>query len=534
MAAGWRAALSLCLGVAMMMAMPAQTPVAPTPVTPTGKPAAAKPKAKPKAQAKPKTQANPKAQAKPNEKGKGQSDAKPAAKTPALPPRQRIEVSQFTSPDGSRFVLVRDPSVAHIHWAITSWADGTDDPKGLPGLTLATAQASLSGTWSSSTNAQAEREALTALSTAWQQQLGNPGDRKIALEILRLDNVAAELGDRRSFQRVLAGAPSYQAQVHDRDPFATLVLTTIEPALETVAKLMLERREEQALRGMARAWMPNVLARIQAHAAHPRRRLHAEALALLMPFSPAIARLEAPPVLAPSRAQAIATWESSQHPTRTVHVLFGTFDEAQTKATLAKVFAETKLPLPTPRRDQMPRPLASQRRSVVPGLQGGGGVIAWVLPPNTDPWSMALIQHWLASPLGQLRRQMSKQRPNLVVECYAPWPASTNGQSLLMLDVSDPAGPPGVIEDVLATCKTITAKPFSSGLLYQSYLELLHDWTEQADNPRTVAMLLAERALMWPSADCQKMAPESRKGEAIYPILKAVFRSQPAIVEAKQ
>ena len=49
-------------------------------------------------------------------------------------PRQQIE--RFTTPDGSRFVLVRDPDMAQVHWAIATWADGRDDPPGLrePGV----------------------------------------------------------------------------------------------------------------------------------------------------------------------------------------------------------------------------------------------------------------------------------------------------------------------------------------------------------------------------------------------------------------
>src|SRR5690606_31814954 len=116
---------------------------------------------------------------------------------------------------------------------------------------------------------------------------------------------------------------------------ALFALTTVEPAIETIAKLVFERREQQALRGLARTWLPSILERAQQHTTHPRRRLHAEALALLMPFSPAIAKLEAPPVLAPNRDQAMTAWQSSQHPTRTVHVLLGTFDEKRTKALLA-------------------------------------------------------------------------------------------------------------------------------------------------------------------------------------------------------
>src|SRR5688572_31338871 len=53
----------------------------------------------------------------------------------------------LTTPDGSRFVLVVEPAMPHVHWAVATQADGRDDPPGLPGLTQAVMKASLGGTW---------------------------------------------------------------------------------------------------------------------------------------------------------------------------------------------------------------------------------------------------------------------------------------------------------------------------------------------------------------------------------------------------
>lgn len=470
----------------------------------------------------------------------GQGRKKPAAKpkkTPASKPKQqprpRRRFQQLTTPDGSRFHLIQDPTVAHIHWAIASWADGRDDPQGLPGMALATAQASLAGTWTTgSSDPQAERDALILLDAAWQQQLANPGDPTIAAQVIQLDKEASKLGDRRMFQRVLAAAPALQAEVLDRAPLAVFALTTTEPAIETIARLILERREEQALRGLARAWVPSVMERMQDHAMHPRRRMYAEVLALLMPNSPAIARMEAPPVSAPDRNKAQATWQASQHPTSTVHVLIGSFDPVKLKNTLQQVFAKTKLIAPTRRKAAL-RPLRGQRRSIVPGIASGGGTIAWILPPITDPTRLELARRWLMDKRGPLQRALGKKRPNLIIDCRAPWPTTTSGQSLLLLDVQDSQGKPGLVNEVLAICAKITAKPFGRGLFYENFLQLSRDWNRAADSPRSIAIMLAERALIWPSVKLNQLAQQGRKGEDVYPILKAVFASYPAIVEAK-
>jgi hypothetical protein len=456
--------------------------------------------------------------------------SKPAKQEPPVPQRK---FHRLTTPDGSLFFLIQDPTVAHIHWAIASWADGRDDPPGLPGLALATAQASLAGTWSTgSRNPQTEREALIKLEEAWQQQLAKPGDPKAAANVISLDKEAAKLSDPRMFERLLAAAPAFQPEVLDRGPLAVFILSTTEPAIETVAKLLLERREEQALRGLSRAWMPTVLAQAQAHAMHPRHRLHTEVLALLMPSSPAIAQLEAPPFTAPDRDQAQATWRASQHPANTVHVLIGNFNVTLIKKTLKLVFSKTKLIAPT-RREIPPSTLRGQRRSIVPGITSGGGAIAWVLPPITDPTALELARRWLMDERGPLQRALGKKRPNLTIDCRAPWPTTSSGQSLLLLDVQDPNGKPGLIDEVIAICNTIADKPFSQGQFYPNYLQLLRDWNQTSDSPRAIAAILAQRALVWPSVKLDRLALRHRKGDAVHPILKAVFATHPAIAEAK-
>lgn len=525
-------------------------PASPTPkptTNPTPKPPSAKPERQKPQAAKPGTAKAGAVQpgtAKPTKENTGTkipTDQKPAKPTsepgskPAkqAPPVPRRKFHRLTTADGSRFHLIQDPTVAHIHWAIASWADGRDDPPGLPGLTLATAQTSLAGTWSTgSSDPQAEREALDKLYEAWQQQLAKPGNRKAADQVMKLDAEASKLGDSRMFERVLAAAPAFQPEILDRAPLVVFALTTTESAIETVAKLLLERREEQALRDLDLAWIPSVLARAEAHSLHPRRRLYTEVLALLLPSSPAIAQLEAPPFTAPNRDQAQAAWQASQHPTNTTNVLIGNFDPDYIKKTLSLVFSKTKLIAPALR--VAPRSaLSGQRRSIVPGIASGGAAIAWGLPPITDPTALELARRWLIDERGPLRRALAKKRPNLVIDCRAPWPTTANGQSLLLLDLQEANGKPGLINEVIAVCKTIADKPYSQGQFYRNYLQLSSDWNRTSDSPRAIAVMLAERALVWPAVKLDRLALRHRKADKILPILKAVFASHPAIVEAK-
>ena len=110
---------------------------------------------------------------------------------------------------------------------------------------------------------------------------------------------------------------------------------------------------------------------------------------------------------------------------------------------------------------------------------------------------------------------------------------TTNGQSLLLLDVQDPNGKPGLVDEVIAICKTVADKPLSQGKFYRNYLQLMHDWNQTSDSPRAVAVMLAERALAWPPVKLDRLALRQRKSDAVQPILKTIFASHPAIAEAK-
>ena len=454
---------------------------------------------------------------------------------PATPPIPRRSVLQFTTPDQSRFVLIQAPDMPQVHWVIASWADGNDDPPGLSGLALVTAQTSLKGTWTTgSLDITAEQQAMAELDAAWQEKMASPGNAKFEVKVKRIDKVVRQLSDPRRYHRVLAAAPAFHPEVVDHGAIAITALTTIEPALGTIARLLLERREDQALRELFRTWQPHVSGRLKEHMQQPRRRMHAELLALIHPYSAGIQRLEAPLLSIPSRGQAMTTWQSSQHPTRTVNVLYGSLDLQKTKAMLEKVFATTNLPAIAPRRSNTVRPMTAQRRSVVPGIPSGGVALGWVLPANLNPWAVEIIRRWLTSKSGPLLRALLKSRPKLTMRCHAPWPRTSDSAGLLMLDVIDPSGQPDLDKAVLEACQEIASKDYSGNPYYKSYRALLHDWNRTADSSRTVAITLAERALMWPEVDLKRQPPAWVKPTAITATLKSIFASQPAIVEGQQ
>ncbi|MEC7725507.1 MAG: insulinase family protein, partial [Planctomycetota bacterium] len=305
----------------------------------------------------------------------------------------------------------------------------------MPGLAAATLRASLRGTWATgSKNPTAERAALTALDKAWQARMADPTDAAAGAALLEHDRAAAALCDPRAFGRVLAALPAQRPEILQNDGIAVFALTTVAPALPQVAALVVERREQQVLRGLARTWLPALMRRAEDYARRPSRRVEAELLALTMPSSPTIALLEQPPMVAPQRTDALATWAASQHPTRTAHVLYGDLDLDRAARQLARAFATTALPAPPRPNLRTARPLSARRRSVVARAATDSVSLAWVLPAATDPWVADVAARWLGDARsGRLTNALRKKRPQLELRAIGPWP---NGASpgLLRID----------------------------------------------------------------------------------------------------
>lgn len=464
---------------------------------------------------------------------RAQAPAKSPAQAVAPPASQQVA---FRTPDGSRFVLLADRTIPLVHWAIASWADGADDPPGLEGLALVTMRASLNGTWTTgSRDPAAEARALDALDEAWQAQQAAPRDPDRAALVYTRDQEAAQLGDPNTFLRALAAAPSYRAEVLDRHPVAVLVLSTTGAAVADVARLLLERRDQQALRGLMTAWISGALQRAARRANEPFAMLHGEVLALEYPSAPLGRLLDPPAAVLPRRQQALATWQASQRPDRTVHVLLGDFDPAAARAALERVFGGTPPAEARPRAVRPPRPLQAQRRSVVRGTPTPMLAIAWVLPQIPDRHALEVAAAWLGDGEQSLvaGRLHKAGRSDVQVRCRAPWPPTESGQSLLLLEVSGPTVDAALAEPILAACAEAAGTTMSESTFFMANMALQRAWNEIAADPRQLAVELATDALLWPDQPIALAAPPRIKAAAVQQILAAMLQGQPVIVEGR-
>ena len=445
-------------------------------------------------------------------------------------------VSRFTAPDGSRFILMAAAEIPHVHWAIATWADGTDDPPGVSGLTMTTMHVSLNGTWDTGSKDQAaEREALDQLDAAWQRQMQAPGDPDAAKLVETRDSVAIRLGDPRTFERVLAALPAHRVEVLDQPPIAVTLLTTSAAAISDVARLLVERREQMALRRMPRTWMRDYLAKARRLALSPETILRREVLALVDPSSPAGRWFQQEPLVAPTREQSWSAWAGSQRPERTVHLLFGAFDPGEIQAAIEREFTSTSLPRRQRQPQAPPRPLGAQRRSIVQDMREPRLTIGWVLPPINNRDTLELVARWLAdgpdSYLGAALRRSGHRRAK--VQCTAPWPLTSFGGGLILVEIHDPDADDKLIDFVLTTCQAATATELKDSAFYAANMAMQRSWNRIAGRPRLLAAELARRSLAWPKQEIGPTAPPRIKASAVQNLLRSIFRGQPVIVEGK-
>ena len=443
---------------------------------------------------------------------------------------------QLRTPDGSRFVLIADPSLPHVHWAVATWTDGSCDPDQLPGLSQVTHRLSLGGTFrTGSRDPVRERAALSALDEAWQQKMLRPGDEAASAAVRTCDDAAQQLADPTTFPRVMAALPVHRPELVDRGATSALVLTTIPNAIGDVGALLVERREDQALRGLPQQWMEFLVTRLQQHATDPLAILRYELLALVMPSHPFAPQLERPPFVAPRRDAAVAAWQASQRPERTVHVLLGDFDADAVGKVLQSTFAATELPAWTPPATPTMRLLTGTRRSQVPNCPLPTVALAWVLPPIQDRFVLAAAAHWLGEgPDSCLGRELVRTgRTGATVRCVAPWPPTIDGQSLLTIEITDPSGIDGVLDLALATLRAPATVAPNAASLAPVNAALQRQWRERTDNPRTLAVEIATGALLWPTQPIATHWPDRIEPNQVQELLQRLFTGQPVIVEGR-
>ncbi|MCA8973735.1 MAG: insulinase family protein [Planctomycetes bacterium] len=442
----------------------------------------------------------------------------------------------FRTPDGSRCVLVPLPGTAQVHWVVATPAGADVEPRGLAGIVPALQKASLNGTRAiGSLDPDAEQSALEALDAAYAELLAAPGTPALMQRVAECQQRADALGDKTVFTRILAAAPAHEPAIDIRDPVALFQLTTLPSAIGEVASILVDRREHPVLRGLPGEWLKELAQRQNAFDRDRLAPVHTELLALAMPDHPAASGTARPGHSMPRRAQAIEVWNATQHPSRTVHVLLGDFDPSAVREVLERQFATTALPTPPPLTATPPKPIRSQRRSTVPGTGRSMVVLAWVLPPISDPLTLSAAVAWLNSgPTSRISRILARsERPTATVACRAPWPIAIAGRSLLLIEASDTAGTEGLAELVLTACANVTTTPPSKGELYSTSMQLQRNWTMITAEPRRFAAETAQAAMLWPQLPPNTTRPLLVDAAAVHKLLKDTFAGQPVIVEAR-
>lgn len=448
---------------------------------------------------------------------------------------QQPAVTAFTAPDGTRFLLAPEPGAATVQWAVATPIDLAHDPLGHEGLAWAVAQSSLLGTWRiGSLDVERERQTVLWLDEAWQRMLRDPRDQGAADDVRRWDEQARELADPQAFVRRLAGAPAWRPTIAAMGPAAVLTLSTTRAGIPAVAALLFERREDQALRDLPRTWLRTCQERGLALAADGRRALRGELLALTMPEHPAVRAVEPASPGLPPRDLALATWQATQRPEHTVHVLIGDFDAAAAQTALAAAFATTNLPASPTRRPQRPRALAGTRRSTVAGLAVPTVALAWQLPATiADGDALATAGRWLADDGGGFlaRTLRPKFAGELRLRVTSPWPAMVDEPTLLVVEAEAPAGIAGLADALLAACREATATPPTADELAAAHRSRQRAWHAQGGDGRARAAAAAAAALASPREPVRLDGPGPATSAAVHELLRAVFAAPPAIVE---
>lgn len=456
------------------------------------------------------------------------------------PAQQSPDVRDFRTGDGSRFVLMPIAGPPVVAWAIASPVGPEVDPPAAPGLAAACMLASMQGTWvTGSLDPTEERAALVALDEA-QQALAQapridgkpPAELVTNLEKAVMD--AAALCDEKAFRRVLMGAPAQNPRIMLQPNCAVLTLTTVPSAIGDVAKLLSERREQQALRGF-HTYLESLNSSGAEHWDHELLApLYAEVLALAFPGSP-IARSGDRPFTSPevTRKLAETTWANSQAPSQTVQVLVGNFDAALAEQQLRTVFQQTSMPSPNLLPQAEIRGGNSMRRAVLAGAQSPAAVIAWPMHDSDDPVALQCLAQWLAG--GQdswLARELRRTgRKNIHLAARAGWPTSARNGMLVIEAVDTKGNSRALANEILAICENAGDQRPRTESLQAAYGNVLADWQQDTDSPEALARRYAIRLLEEPRLKIPLQPPEIVDFNDLPNTLRAVMARQPIVVE---
>jgi hypothetical protein len=325
-----------------------------------------------------------------------------------------------------------------------------EDPAGQLGLSRALVRASLNGTRGRGSQDWAlERDALQALDNAQAEALGAVGapTAEQLAALLAAQRRAAGLGDRTAWRAELADAPVVDLRQIETPRASILLLTTEAPALPTVARLLIDRRENPAFRGIHEI-LSEHRARLLAEQADSTARLRREVLGLGFPGDPAGRTLQARPGSF-NRDELAALWREIAQPRRSTHVLTGSFDAAEVRDLLQRAFARTGLAASTP-----PSPPVAEgsgtRNARLTSLDGSHGAAIGLVAADADPAEIAVLLAWLTHPVRQplVRGLENAGFEDVAVSVQHPFPETARPGLLLIEFVArgqtPPAGQPAL------------------------------------------------------------------------------------------
>ena len=443
----------------------------------------------------------------------------------------------FRTKDGSRFLLISQPGAPVVHWAVATPIGPRIDPVGMHGLSEAVFRSSIRGGFGvGSLDVAKERQTLDEID-AIEAELAGPvkGVEETKAKAARLEELRAaaeKLSDPAALRRVLAGAPATNVQLRTHHDVAMLSLTTTPLGAPAIAKLLFERREQQALRGYATELTAIRRRDAAAWDEDPLAPLYAEALALAFAGHPLARAGERPTNDPVRRSAALAAWARSQSPKNTVHAIVGSFDVASMRTQLERVFATSSLADAEVAQPAEARAPNAMRRALVPGARRPAALIAYALPQGGNRHAVETVARWFADgPDSWLGRELVRAgRAGASVAVRTPWPeAAANG--LLVIEATDAAGAsPTLADDVLKILAASQGAAPEPGRLPLRFAAIQRDFLTRTDSPTDLAAAVAAFSVANPASPTLAPPVAPAFGELAQQ-LRAILATSPIVVE---
>ncbi len=342
--------------------------------------------------------------------------------------------AEFSTADGSRFLLVPTGGPPVIHWVMATPAGPLEDPLGMEGLSHATAHAAMGGTLAfGSKNAPLELQALNDLDVIQQEidglhVIGHSPSESLVTSLIKAHRTAQELADPLAWEWTLRRAPALESRLSFHRAGTLLHITTSFAGLGKVAGLLIERRENALLRDVHNSFR------------HERSELLRNGalghiLVGLALRGQAVKQLPGRAHAPLPRKKSLAVFQATHHPSRTLHVLTGGFDTRLVRKVVEETFQETVLPEPL----DSDLSIASQAKRRLSIKDGDGHTLALAYRCSSKFAAEAdLFMTWLAGPDGALQKELARTgRKSCMVRGEAVFFGPDRPGALLLI-VTDP------------------------------------------------------------------------------------------------